>query len=630
MGALLRTIAYQQAQTSVNVRRSLLRILDDDTPPAQPNDVGAIWRQLFDHGIFQIEPEKCQYWVIDAIDEGHGFEDFIVQLQRLPQNYKVFITSRRDPEVRNAFRSFDTTVVREQVYRDDTLQDIRMYLEYHEKDLHQDDPSESQELIEKLIVKSEGSFLWVHLVVRALRNYWTDDDIDTVLKDVPDAMHSLYSRVVLKISESPNRIWAKSILRWIICAVRPMTVHELSAAFRLDTKKGLKQPAQAIESICGPLIRIEGDCVEVVHDTVRDYLFNKGRNKPVVEGFEFDKAESHERLAIICVAFITDRFSHRARDTLSSSMGGENPFLFYANENFSEHLAKGGWAAESRDTGELVKILLGFFRGCVLYWIHSLVQEAAEVGLTVLTNAGKNLKAFVARRMSMNHNTTIEKQKQLEELREWSDDLIHLVTVFGKELLKRPEAIRTVIPPLCPLKANINRIVGNLGVGLQVAGNPYDIWPDRINSTSFANDYINAVASSEKRYAIALRSKQIIVYGATTCQETLRIDTEEPIKRLHFAHSRPWLIACGRTNLSAYNCETGEKLLSKEPASEALALAVTKDDSQVVIVTRAKHLESFDIKGERPVRRKHLAQSKAKQPPQKACTFIGSNSVLDF
>lgn len=102
-----------------------------------------------------MEPEKCQYWVIDAIDEGHGSEDLITQLRSLPKSYKVFITSRREPELETAFRGLGERVVTEYINKNDTLQDIRMYLERNQNDLHRDG-AELRELKETLIEKSNG------------------------------------------------------------------------------------------------------------------------------------------------------------------------------------------------------------------------------------------------------------------------------------------------------------------------------------------------------------------------------------------------------------------------------------------------------------------------------------------
>ena len=43
---------------------------------------------------------------------------------------------------------------------------------------------------QKLVQKSKGSFLWTRLIVEELRNYWTDDDIEQVLSNVPGGKYA--------------------------------------------------------------------------------------------------------------------------------------------------------------------------------------------------------------------------------------------------------------------------------------------------------------------------------------------------------------------------------------------------------------------------------------------------------
>lgn len=110
---------------------------------------------------------------------------------------------------------------------------------------------------------------------------------------------------------------AKAILRWVICAIRPMSVAELRTAVRLDTNRTLKKSKEAIEFICQPLVSVNNDRVEVVHDTVRHYLFNSNKDRisgsEALSDFFFDRGASHEQTAIICLAFLTTSLRTPAR-----------------------------------------------------------------------------------------------------------------------------------------------------------------------------------------------------------------------------------------------------------------------------------------------------------------------------
>ncbi|RMZ75595.1 hypothetical protein DV737_g5208, partial [Chaetothyriales sp. CBS 132003] len=298
---------------------------NENSLTAEPNDVRALWKQLFLQRIFRSELERRQYWIIDALDEsnsGSGNE-LVSLLQALPLGYSVFITSRKDQNLERELRRLDMRVTSHHIDQSETLNDIRAYLEHNSDDLHVDDEVEAEILINQLIEKSKGSFLWTTLIVQELSNYWTDDDIKMVIDTVPDGLHDPYSRILRQLSRSLNSELAKSILQWVTCATHPMSVAELRTAIRLDTGRTLKNPGQAMESICSPLVTVTNDRVEVIHDTVREYLLNKNRlrGSEEVEGFTFDKGATQERLARICLTFMTETFGASQRRT-----GSRNPF----------------------------------------------------------------------------------------------------------------------------------------------------------------------------------------------------------------------------------------------------------------------------------------------------------------
>ncbi|KAI9695527.1 MAG: hypothetical protein M1820_008540 [Bogoriella megaspora] len=606
IGGLLRSIAYQMARNSGSIRRSLLSMEREHTFTAETTDLRTIWKQIFAQRIFRTDLEKHQYWVIDAIDEGNGNHELLGLLQSLPKGYSIFVTSRKDPDLERELRRLDMRVATQHIEKEDTVNDIRMYLEYNKDDLPADDSKQMQEMIQKLLEKSKGSFLWTHLIVQELTNYWTEEAVDSVLNNVPDGMNQLYSRILRKILQSVNRDLAGSILRWVICATRPLTVFELRSALRLDTSRTLKKPAQAIESICGPLVSVNNDRVELVHDTVRDFLFNRYQQSGPESASRilFDKGSAHEKLATICMSLLcqTFRAMPRKKSLGSGNEVDDEAFLEYAGANFSEHTVKSASADETVDTDALIRTILEFFQGPVLFWIQ---RQAEERNLSALTRAGKNLKAFVTKRTDVLRPLSVD----LQDVQEWANDLIHIPTAFGKDLQKDPTAIHSVIPSLCPPHSKIFREFRNPDLGLHVIGLSRGSWPDRISSATLGRNYANALACCEKLYAVSLRSSQIVLFYATTCQEARRMGTPEAMKRLEFAHVKDWLIASGRTMLCMYNYETGENLWTINTETEILSLTLNIDDSEIIAVTREKDVETFSSKKAERIERRRLQQS---------------------
>jgi hypothetical protein len=85
-----------------------------------------------------------------------------------------------------------------------------------------------------------------------------------------------YGRIATRIFDSPNpaqREWARKLLGWVLCAKRPLKLHEIQGAVSIDEKNGSvdferRQLRVHVKDICGPLIEIlPGDRLALVHRT---------------------------------------------------------------------------------------------------------------------------------------------------------------------------------------------------------------------------------------------------------------------------------------------------------------------------------------------------------------------------
>lgn len=71
-----------------------------------------------------------------------------------------------------------------------------------------------------------GTFLWVGIVARELW-YYAASDIEAAMELFPPGLDSIYARLLLQI-DAVHRETAAKILRWVVMAVRPLTLSELS------------------------------------------------------------------------------------------------------------------------------------------------------------------------------------------------------------------------------------------------------------------------------------------------------------------------------------------------------------------------------------------------------------------
>ena len=76
--------------------------------------------------------------------------------------------------------------------------------------------------------RAQGTFLWVGIVAKELRKYRVTE-IEKTLDRLPVGLKELYARMLLQI-DNGRRETATKVLSWVVLAVRPLTLSELSVA----------------------------------------------------------------------------------------------------------------------------------------------------------------------------------------------------------------------------------------------------------------------------------------------------------------------------------------------------------------------------------------------------------------
>jgi len=574
LGGLLRSLAFQMASRDVALRRALLSMQQEDSLTAEVNDIRVIWKQLFVQRIFRTGFQMTQYWVIDALDEGIGGHELIKLFERIPNNLplKIFITSRHDSQMERLLRGLPT--VMKSIEVEDTVGDIRLFLEENRECLHVS-PVGVEILIDELVQKSRGSFLWTYLILQRLDRVWNKKGIDKVMREVPDDMNELYRRVLDEMASKPNKDLAKAILRWTICACRSLMTAELQEAIQRDIDDSIPIIDRMIGDVCGQLVVIEKQGkVRLVHDTARDFLLKPGLNSE----FAVDKTLAHGRVADVCLRYLIEGDGRQLPRTGGKGNGNAcSPLDEYAHLFFSEHVVKGPPA----DTDAIDRVVV-FLDTRILHWVE---YVARRQDLTCLTQTAKNLNAWVDRRSDHSLLT-----RAMKFVRGWAVDLIRLVTVFGKHILKDPACVHTVIPPLSPLGSEIYRRFGSSSLGMVVVGLSSKGWADRIFSAPFHDDFTLSTACSETCYAVGLRSGIVVLYNASTCQETARLIHGSPVKILEFSTLNDWILVSGLGKLSLWNHRSGDPIWSVGTSSPAMALGFFEEDSIIVTATMSNHI----------------------------------------
>jgi WD40 repeat protein len=590
---LLCAIAYQMANSNRSVREKLLELRQGGAQFNYENS-STIWQKVFVEGILRASFHEPHYWVIDALEECNDYENLALVLSKINStaNLRILVTSRNLPEFGQLIHRLPG-VCAQSISSGDTESDIRLFLRTNRRDLPAEQEEECDQLIEDLLSRSKGSFLWAYLVFRELKAANTEEDKNRVMEELPAGMGSLYDRMVMTISNNTReKELAKAILTWTVCATRPLSVDELHEALRLDINKSIIR--KQIPSLCRQLVTIDSNSmVHIVHSTAREFLIKQAFQSPSAKEFAVDLKKGHARVAQTCLRYLTSEEmkspGFRGRHSTSKP---RSAFAEYACTSFSEHLMGSGTAIKS-----LLDAVGVFLDGNVLSWIEFI---ATGQDLFPLTQAAKNLRTCLKQQACDDLPLTEVKQK----LENWTTDLIHLVTRFGRNLLKAPSAIFFLVPPICPPESAIFRAFGTRPGGLKIEGLAGRVWDDRLACTSYLNDRPLTIACRDNRFAVGLQSGSIVLYDTTSCQELRRFRHGEGVRVLEFAASSSLLASSGRKTVKIWRTKNGDQLYQFSVASEPLALAFDcNEESEDVLfaATKGHRIVPFKVAGGAPM-----------------------------
>lgn len=210
-------------------------------------------------------------------------------------------------------------------------------------------------------------FLWVQLQVAHLQEQRTDYDIRNALQSLTRGLHPTFTRSLQSIDCLPaHRLArAKRVLRWVVCAEHPISLHELSEAVVVhdmqqlwDKSRCVNKPISLIED-CFHLVHctdISGKSrdarVQLIHSSVKEFLLQN----PTVLGSSltdyhiYPLPGAHVTIAEDCLKYLQliAQSVHQSVYTVDMSQPVEDchPFLPYASEFWPQHLRASGSSGE--------------------------------------------------------------------------------------------------------------------------------------------------------------------------------------------------------------------------------------------------------------------------------------------
>lgn len=240
------------------------------------------------------------FLVIDALDECvqdmPKLLDFIIDKSSLSSHVKWIISSRSSPSIEESLnRAGNKVQLSLELNTKSISTAVGLYVQYKVLQLAQRKryDQKTRDIVQThLISNANDTFLWVALVCQDLENIPRWKTL-TKLGTFPPGLDLLYEQMIERICKSDDADLCKQILALIAVVYRPITLKELTSLIRiLEDMLDDLELLQAIVGLCGSLLTIREGFIYFVHQSVKDYLFEKVFD----EIFPSGKAEVHHRI----------------------------------------------------------------------------------------------------------------------------------------------------------------------------------------------------------------------------------------------------------------------------------------------------------------------------------------------
>ncbi|KAF2736565.1 hypothetical protein EJ04DRAFT_157950 [Polyplosphaeria fusca] len=233
------------------------------------------------------DPSSCNmYFFVDALDECVQDLDkllaFLVQMSALSPRVKWVLTSRNYTNIEQRLQLNDSGTRLSLELKENAVQvsyAVDAYIDHRLIELEQIqyDQLLQSSIREKMQQKANGTFLWVSLVMKELKNAlsW---EILQVLEEVPTELKGVYWRMMdhIKQLKRRNPDLCRQVLSTVVTTYRPLHLQELCVLADLpDQGPNAQELTTIIVKMCGSFLTLREDNVYIIHQSARDFLLDE-------------------------------------------------------------------------------------------------------------------------------------------------------------------------------------------------------------------------------------------------------------------------------------------------------------------------------------------------------------------
>jgi hypothetical protein len=236
--------------------------------------------------ILQDPSLNSTYLIIDALDECVAdlprLLDFVQKSSASPR-VKWIVSSRNKIDIEQRLRlegsgtrlSLELKENAEQV-----AHAVGVYIDHCVSELTeiQNDKGLQDRVRSEMRRKANGTFLWVSLVIKELRDAMSWE-VPQIIDEVPTDLKDVYRRMMDQIQrlKPRNTELCKRVLSTVTAAYRPLHLQELHVLSGSPTQApNVNQSAEMIVKMCGSFLTIRDDNVYIIHQSAKEFLSTDG------------------------------------------------------------------------------------------------------------------------------------------------------------------------------------------------------------------------------------------------------------------------------------------------------------------------------------------------------------------
>ena len=375
----------------------------------------ALWR-IFD-GIIKDPGAGEVYCLIDALDECEresrqlfltNFTETFRSQQSKETAAKFIVTSRREIDIEKSLSIPSLAIRNLQVDSGRVNDDLSKFISVRVDELsttNEYGPEQKNMIKSALTEKAGGTFLYVSLVLQDLAKAETFEEVMPTLQDLPSDLNDVYDRILGKI-EPKRQETAKSVLCWVACARRPLTVDELAMARaigsgeRKENTMPLKDRVDALKDgfkCCRPLISVDANnsTINLVHQSAKDYLLGTYlQGKRNLSQYHIITESTNLFIFQTCWTYLSlEGFKKYGLRPVHEDRGflDDHCFLRYVSQGWQEHALA---ASRALITGyEFKKDILDRLPEFRDAWLHGVAAEGQELVVQRLLQNGAEVES---------------------------------------------------------------------------------------------------------------------------------------------------------------------------------------------------------------------------------------------